>query len=194
MRQVLLFALFLFVLGCQEITHTAPLHASVANIVTPEEITGEFSPLEFYFKEDSKGVINSNLEIPFSVIEKITREKISTEFIKSIHPRSYTFNDHGHFFITEYRCSAGDNCALYFLLHFDWNGTFVSNRQIGRETGEYGELILFQYKQVNPDTLRTYQIRYDEAGQKGVDTVVKNIYLRSLEDELKLMLDSVMAE
>lgn len=134
-----------------------------------------------YFLPKDNSVLDTTVQIPYSCFDTLLQSEIadtSSGFYSGINPIRRIKNKHGDFFIIRLNCTAGGDCALYYLLAFNAYGKFRSLQKLGSDAGEYSESTYFEYHLQSDTVLLTNQIRYDNEKEVGIDTVRRLVQLR----------------
>jgi len=140
----------------------------------------EYNALIGYFKKENNK-IDDMIEIPFSIVIDFMKSEISdtsSTFYSGINPVDIFNNKYGRFFLIKLNCTAGGDCAVYYLISFDIRGKFRNSQKVGDITSEENESRYFKYKLNSDTTLLTYQIRHDNEKDKDFDTIKKAIKLK----------------
>jgi hypothetical protein len=135
----------------------------------------EYNALIGYFKKENNK-IDDKIEIPFSSVIDFMKSEISdttSTFYSGINPIDIFINKYGSFFLIKLNCTAGGDCAVYYLINFDNGGKFRNSEKVGDVTSEENESRYFKYKLNSDTTLLTYQIRHDNEKDKDFDTIKK---------------------
>lgn len=131
------------------------------------------------FKSDNAEEIE--ITIPKRIVASIlSQEEFDFEgnFYINTTPVIYFENIYGNIFILKVNCSAGGNCAIFYLVMFDKTKQRMKVTKIGEETGEEDESIFFKYTLLNDSTiLEANQLIYKDPNGDPSDSIKRQFKL-----------------
>ncbi len=198
MRPSLLLMLLLLLLGCKERKNSnanaelQPINIPTSNAAsTSGTHDDDFSLLEHYFQQDSAGRLETERNIPPSLIAKLIHENEALPLTFKLHPILRVANEHGYNFVIEY--NFGSYSGVFYLLQFDRDRRFIARSEVGSKSSAGDDILDFTCEQKSSDTLRTHMVRYYRNDKKPLDTIVRDFALGTIpvRDQMNF-LDSVI--
>jgi len=129
------------------------------------------------FKTNANGRIDSTIRLSLRYMKSLLADEIDTTLSKIITPVDLIVNNSGDYFIVKEHCTAGGDCASYFLLMFNLDGNFIKEERLGDLQAEEMTSVYFEYKKQGDSALIVYKINYNEVADTAIDTVRKIIRL-----------------
>ena len=139
----------------------------------------QYFELNKYFRNDTTD--STLIKVLFFVLyDFIKSEDIDTtsSFYSDVDLIKKMENKDGVFFIVKLNCTAGGDCATFYMIEFNKAGKFERIAKLGDLTSEEDQSKYFDFKMASDTMLVTYQIEYDNNRDTAVDTIVTHIKLK----------------